>query len=97
MLTLTASIEFVKFLKEKFIGKNLICIEFFCVVECTMDFGVVEKIDVADEKVSLWGGESGVFWIDLNDIIAVNYKPNDGDVCLEIEAANNVKVQFTVE
>ncbi|HEY8911322.1 MAG TPA: hypothetical protein VIM51_13745 [Desulfosporosinus sp.] len=97
MLTLSASIDFVKFLKETFLGKNLICIEFFCVVECTMDFGVVERIDVADEKVSVWGGDSKVFWIDLNEIIAVNYKPYDEDVCLEIEAANNVKVQFTIE
>ena len=97
MSTLSAKIEFVKFLKEKFLGKNLVCIEFFCVVECTMNFGIVERIDVADDKVSVWGGETGVFWIDLNSIIAVNYKPKDEDVCLQIEAENNVKVQFTIE
>jgi len=97
MSTLTAKIEFVKFLKDKFLGKNLVCIEFFSVVECAMNFGIVERIDVADDKVSVWGGEMGVFWIDLNEIIAVNYKPNDEDVCLQIEAENNVKVQFTVE
>ena len=96
MLTLTSKIEFVKFLNEKFIGKNLKCIEVSCVVECTVDFGVVETIDVADDKVSVWGADMGVFWINLNDIILVNYKPNDEDVCLEIEAKNNVEVRFTV-
>ena len=97
MLTLSAKIEFVKFLKEKFLGKNLKCIDVVCVVECTMDFGVVENIDVADDKVSLWGGEGGVFWINLNDIENVNYKPRDEDVILQIEAKNEVKVQFSVE
>jgi len=97
MLTLTSKIEFVKFLNEKFIGKNLKCIEVSCVVECTVDFGVVVTIDVADDKVSVWGADMGVFWINLNDIILVNYKPNDEDVCLEIEAKNNVEVRFTVE
>jgi len=97
MLALTEKIEFVKFFKEKFLGKNLTSIEFFCVVECAIDFGVVEKIDVADDKVSVWGGEIGVFWIDLNDIIAVDYKPRDEDVCLQIEAENDVRIQFTIE
>ena len=97
MLTLTSKIEFVKFLNEKFLGKNLKCIEVSCVVECTLDFGVVETIDVADDKVSVWGADMGVFWINLNDIILVNYKPNDEDICLEIEAKNNVEVRFTVE
>ena len=97
MLTLTAKIEFVKFLKEKFLAKNLSCIEIFSVIECAIDFGVVEKIDVADDKVSVWGGEIGVFWIDLNEIIAVNYKPGDQDVSLQIDAENDVRIQFTVE
>jgi hypothetical protein len=97
MLTLTLKIEFVKFLKETFLGKHLKRIDIFSVVECTMDFGVVEYIDVADDKVSVWGGEAGVFWINLNDIVAVNYNPWEEDVCLEIEAKNNVKVQFAVE
>lgn len=96
MLTLTSKIEFVKFLNEKFLGKYLKCIEVRCVVECTVDFGVVENIDVADDKVSVWGADMGVFWILLNDIIAVNYKPRDEDICLEIEAKNNVEVRFTV-
>ena len=97
MLTLSAKIEFVKFLKEKFLGKNLKCIEVVCVVECTMDFGVIDNIDVADDKVSVWGSEGGVFWINLNDIEGVNYKPRDEDVVLQLEAKNEVKVQFSVE
>jgi hypothetical protein len=97
MLTLTSKIEFVKFLKEKFLGKNLKCIEVFCVVECMMDFGVVENIDVADDKVSVWANNGEVFWINLNDIVEVNYKPRDEDVCLQIEAKNEVKVQFSVD
>lgn len=97
MLTLSAKIEFVKFLKEKFLGKNLKCIEVVCVVECTMDFGVIDNIDVADDKVSVWGSEGGVFWINLNDIEEVNYKPRDEDVVLQLEAKNEVKVQFSVE
>ncbi|MDR3599701.1 MAG: hypothetical protein P4L49_04345 [Desulfosporosinus sp.] len=96
MLTLTAKIEFVKFLNEKFMGKNLKCIEVCCVVECSVDFGVVETIDVADDKVSVWGADMRVFWINMNDVIAVNYKPKDEDVCLLIEAKNNVEVRFTV-
>ena len=97
MLTLSAKIEFVKFLKEKFLGKNLKCIEVVCVVECTVDFGVIDNIDVADDKVSVWGSEGGVFWINLNDIEEVNYKPRDEDVILQLEAKNEVKVQFSVE
>ena len=96
MLTLTTKIEFVKFLKEKFLGRHLKCIEVCCVVECAVDFGVVEYIDVADDKVSVWGPESSVFWINLNDIIVVNYEPIEEDVCLQIEAKNNVEVRFTV-
>ena len=97
MLTLTTKTEFVKFINEKFKGKNLKCIEVSCVVECSVDFGVVEYIDVADDKVSVWGPDMRVFWISLNDIIAVNYKPYEEDVCLLIEAKNNVEVRFTVE
>lgn len=97
MLTLTAKIEFVKFLNEKFLGKSLKGIEVDCVVECTVDFGIVETIDVADDKVSLWGADMRVFWIKLNDIIAVNYQPIEEDVCLMIEAKNNVEVRFTVD
>ncbi|ODA41950.1 hypothetical protein [Desulfosporosinus sp. BG] len=97
MLTLTAKIEFVKFLNEKFMGKNLKCIEVNCVVECSMDFGVIEYIDVADDKVSLWGADMKVFWINLNDIIAVNYKPIEENVSFIIEAKNEVEVRFTVE
>jgi len=95
MLTLSSKIEFVKDLKEKILGKNL-SIDVCCVVECTVDFGVVETIDVADDKVSVWGTEGGVFWISLNDIIVANYKPRDEDVCLLIEAKNNVEVQFKI-
>lgn len=96
MLTLTSKIEFVKYFKEKFLGKNLKCIEFFCVVDYAIEFGIVANIDVADDKVSVWG-DTGVFWINLDDIVLVNYKPFDRDVCLEIEAKDKVKVQFTVE
>lgn len=97
MLTLTSKIEFVKFLNQKFMGKNLKCIQVCCVVECSVDFGVVENIDVADDKVSVWGPDMRVFWINLNDIIVVNYNPNDEDVCLQIEAKNQVEISFTVE
>ena len=97
MLTLTAKIEFVKFLNQKFMGKYLKCIEVRCVVECSVDFGIVEYIDVADDKVSVWGPDMGVFWINLNDVIVVNYNPTDEDVCLQIEAKNNVEINFTVE
>ncbi|SPF49543.1 conserved hypothetical protein [Candidatus Desulfosporosinus infrequens] len=96
MLTLTAKIEFVKFLKEKFLGKNLKCIEVSCVIECMVDFGIVVNIDFADDKVSVWGADMGVFWINLDDIIVVNYTPKNEDVCLLIEAKNNVEVRFTV-
>lgn len=96
MLTLSSKIEFVKFLREKFLGKNLKSMEVLCVVECTMDFGLVADIDVSDDKVSIWGG-SGVFWINLDDIINVDYKPRQEDVCLEIEAKNEVKVLFYVD
>ena len=96
MLTLTSKTELVKFIKEKFAGKHLESIEIIGVVECEMDFGVVGEIDVMDDKVSVWGVETGVFWINLNDILVVNYKPDDEDVCLEIGAKNNVEVRFKV-
>lgn len=96
-MTLSSKIEFVKFLKEKFLGKNLKCIEILAVVECTIDFGVIGNIDFADDKVSVWSAENEVFWINLDDIIVVNYNPTEEDVCLLIEAKNNVKVQFYVE
>lgn len=96
MLTLSAKIEFVKFMNEKLLGKNLESIEVISVIECTVDFGVVEYIDVADDKVSVWGPESRVFWINLNDVIAVNYQPREEDVCFLIEAKNNIEVQFKV-
>ncbi|KLU66878.1 hypothetical protein DEAC_c15460 [Desulfosporosinus acididurans] len=94
MLTLSSKIEFVKFLKQKFLGQNLKCLEVLCVVECTMDFGIVTNIDFADDKVSVWGADSSVFWIKLDDIINVNYNPKQEDVCLEFEAKNEVKVLF---
>lgn len=97
MITLTSKIEFVKFLKEKFNGKHLESIEIIGVVECDLDFGVVGDIDVMDDKVSVWGVETGVFWINLNDVLIVNYKPRDEDVCLEIGAKNNVQVRFKVK
>jgi len=96
MLTLTAKIEFVKFLNGKFLGKNLKCIEVSCVIECMLDFGIVENIDVADDKVSVWGADMKVFWINLDDIILLNYTPIEEDVCLLIEAKNNVEVRFTI-
>ncbi|WP_242860051.1 hypothetical protein [Desulfosporosinus sp. I2] len=77
-------------------GKNLESIEVSSVIDCTVDFGVVEYIDVADDKVSVWGAESRVFWINLNDVLAVNYKPFEEDVCVLIEAKNNVEVRFKV-
>ncbi|WP_407310690.1 hypothetical protein [Desulfosporosinus sp. SB140] len=97
MLTLSSKIEFVKFLKEKFLGKHLKCIEVLCVIECTMDFGLVADIDVSDDKVSVWGNDSTVFWIKLDDIINVDYTPRQEDVCLEIEAKNEVKVLFYID
>ena len=96
-MTLSAKIEFVKFLKKNFLGKNLKSLEVLCVVECTMDFGLVVDIDVSDDKVSIWGADSKVLWINLDDIINVDYKPRQEDVCLEIEAANEVKVLFYVD
>lgn len=97
MLTLTDKIEFMKFIKEKFLGKNLKSIETICVVECIADFGVVTGIDIADEKISVWGEDFKVFWINLDDIIEVNYKPAEEDVCLIIAAKNEVEVRFSVE
>ena len=97
MLTLTLKTELVKFIREKFLGKNLYCIDVLSVIEGTVDFGFVENVDVADDKVSIWGAESRVFWINLNDIINFNVKPFEEDVCLQIEAKNNVEVRFKVE
>lgn len=97
MITLSSKIEFVKFLREKFLGQNLKCIEVLAVVECTIDFGVVSNIDVADDKVSVWNTENEVFWIILDEVIAVNYNPIEEDVCLVIEAKNDVKVQFYLD
>jgi len=97
MLTLTLKTELVKFIREKFLGKNLYCIDVLSVIEGTVNFGVVENVDFADDKVSIWGAESSVFWINLNDIIKVNFKTFEEDVCLQIEAKNNVEVRFKVE
>lgn len=97
MITLSSKIEFVKFLRERFLGKNLKCIEVLAVVECTLDFGVVGNIDVMDDKVSVWSVDNNVFWINLDDITLVNYNPFEEDVSLQIEAKNDVKVQFYVE
>jgi hypothetical protein len=96
MLTLTLKTELVKYIKEKFIGKHLESIEIEGVVECNFDFGVVGEIDVMDDRVLVQGVETGFFWINLNDITIVNYKPHDQDVCLEIQAKNNVEVRFKV-
>ncbi|AFM40928.1 hypothetical protein Desaci_1951 [Desulfosporosinus acidiphilus SJ4] len=97
MLSLSSKIEFVKFLKQKFLGKKLRCLEVLCVVECTMDFGTVTNIDFADDKVSVWGEDMNVFWIKLDDIIRVDFAPKQEDVCLEIEAQNEVKVLFYLD
>lgn len=97
MIALSSKIEFVKFLREKFLGNNLRCIEILAVVECMIDFGVVVNIDVADDKVSVWSSDNNVFWINLDDVIVVNYNPREEDVCLSIEAKNEVKVLFYVE
>ena len=95
MLTLTLKTKFVKFIKEKFVGKHL-KMEIIGVVECDLDFGVVGEIDVMDDKVSVWGVETGVFWIKLNDVLVVNYKPYEEDVCLAIEAKDNIEVRFKI-
>ncbi len=96
-MTLSEKIEFVKYLRAKIFDKYLKSIEILAVVECTMNFGVVGNIDVADDKVSVWSVENEVFWINLDDVIAVNYNPIEEDICLVIEAKNDVKVQFYVE
>jgi len=96
-LTLTGKTEFMKFIREKFLGKNLYCIEVTSVIEGTVNFGVVQNIDFADDKVSIWGTDSKVFWLNLNDITNVDFKPFEEDVCLLIEAKNNVEVRFMVE
>ncbi|HZK83143.1 MAG TPA: hypothetical protein VFC58_00395 [Desulfosporosinus sp.] len=96
-LTLTLKIELVKFIREKFLGKSLYCIDVLSVIEGTVDFGVVQNVDFADDRISIWGAESRVFWLNVNDIINVNFNPNEADVCLLIEAKNNVEVRFMVE
>ncbi len=97
MLTLTLKTEFVRFVRDTFLGKNLYCIDVLSVIEGIVDFGVVENVDFADDKVSIWGADSRVFWLNLNDIIKVNFEPSEDDVCLLIEAKNNVEVRFMVE
>jgi len=96
-LTLSGKTEFMKFIREKFLGKNLYSIEVTSVIEGTVNFGVVQTIDFADDKVSIWGADSKVFWINVNDITNVDFKPFEEDVCLLIEAENNVEVRFMVE
>jgi len=95
-LTLTSKTELVKFIRDKFLGKNLYCIDVISVIEGIVDFGVVENVDFADDKISIWGGDSRVFWINCNDIINVKINPDEEDVCLLIEAKNNVEVRFKV-
>ncbi len=97
MLTLTLKTEFVKFIREKFLGKNLYCIDVISVIEGIVDFGIVENVDFADDKVSIWGAESKVFWINLDEIVKVDFEPSEADVCLLIEAKNKVEVRFMVE
>lgn len=95
MLTLSAKIEFVKFMNEKLMGRNLESVEVTSVIDCSVNVGIVEYIDVADDKASVWGSE-GVIWINLNDVMAVNHKPLERDVSFVIEAKNNVEVRFKV-
>ncbi len=95
--TLSSKTELVKVIREKFLGKNLYCIDVLSVIEGRVDFGIVENIDFADDKVSIWGADSRVFWIRLNDIIKVDFAPRERDVCLMIEAKNNVEVRFMIE
>lgn len=94
MLTLSAKIEFVKFMNEKLMGRNLEGVEVTSVIDCTVDVGIVENIDVADDKVSVWGSEGRVFWINLNDVMAVNYNPRERGLSFVIEAKNNVEIRF---
>ena len=95
-LTLSLKIELLKVIREKFLGKNL-WIDVLSVIEGVVNFGIVENVDFADDKLSVWGPDSRVFWLNVNDIINVNYTPNERDVCLLIEAKNNVEVRFMVE
>lgn len=96
ILTLSLKIDLLKFIREKFLGKNL-WIDVLSVIEGVVNFGIVENVDFADEKLSVWGTDSRVFWLNVNDIINVNFTPNERDVCLLIEAKNNVEVRFMVE
>lgn len=95
-LTLSLKTDLLKFVREKFVGKNL-SIDVLSVIEGVVDFGVVEYVDFADDKLAVWGADSKVFWLNVNDIIGVNLTPNERDVCLLIEAKNNVEVRFIVE
>lgn len=95
-LTLTLKTEFVRFIRQNFVGKNL-SIEVTSVIEGTVNFGVVETIDFADDKASICGAGSRIFWLNLNDIIKVDFEPHEEDVCLLIEAKNNVEVRFMIE
>ena len=95
-LTLSLKIDLLKVIREKFLGKHL-WIDVLSVIEGVVNFGIVENVDFADEKLSVWGPDSRVFWLNVNDIINVNFTPNERDVCLLIEAKNNVEVRFMVE
>lgn len=95
-LTLSLKIDLLKFIREKFVGKNL-WIDVLSVIEGVVNFGIVENVDFADDKLSVWGADSKVFWLNVNDIIDVNFTPKERDVCLLIEAKNNVEVRFMVE
>ena len=95
-LTLSLKIELLKDIREKFLGKHL-WIDVLSVIEGVVNFGIVENVDFAEEKLSVWGTDSRVFWLNVNDIINVNFTPNERDVCLLIEAKNNVEVRFMVE
>ena len=97
MLTLSSKTELVKFIREKFLGKSLYSIDVLSVIEGIVDFGIVENVDFADDKVSIWGTDCKVFWINLNDVINVKIDPDEEDVCLLIEAKNKVEVRFKVE
>lgn len=95
-LTLSLKIDLLKFIREKFVGKNL-WIDVLSVIEGVLNFGIVENVDFAEEKLSVWGADGRVFWLNVNDIIGLNFTPKERDVCLLIEAKNNVEVRFMVE
>ena len=97
LLSLSANIEFVKYLKEKFLGRRLKSLEILCVVECVLDFGVVIDIAVSEDIVSITGADAKVFRIKLDDIVNLDYNPRQEGVCLEIEAKDEVKVLFYID